>query len=269
MIEKLPILKKGKSGIFVERLQSSLMNWKLFIKAEIDGNFGSATEKRVKEFQNFRLTKDKCKFSIVPLTPTGIVDRNTWCELLQLKPTAIEIIEIKELITKAQANAIFDSAIHYDELADLNACLQKFEINNPLRIRHFVAQIAHESGGLRYFKELDSGWDYEYRDDLGNTEPGDGPLFKGAGALQMTGRTNYRAFADFMKDSKIMQGVDYVAATYPFSSGGFWWYRNKMNALIDGGATCREVSAKVNGIDPANGLSDRLYYYSKANQIIV
>jgi predicted chitinase len=41
-----------------------------------------------------------------------------------------------------------------------------------------------------------------------------------------------------------------------------------MNAFIDKGASCRQVSAKVNGRDPANGLQDRLNYYAKAQRVI-
>lgn len=64
-------------------------------------------------------------------------------------------------------------------LADLNNCLNKFKINNMRRLRHFVAQTAHESGGLQFFKELASGNAYEGRRDLGNVQIGDGSKFKG------------------------------------------------------------------------------------------
>lgn len=61
-----------------------------------------------------------------------------------------------------------------------------------------------------------------------------------------------------------MDGVDYVATNYPFTSAGFWWHLNGMNAFVDQGATCRQVSAKVNGRDPANGLVDRETYFARA-----
>ncbi|OQX21649.1 MAG: hypothetical protein BWK80_32640 [Desulfobacteraceae bacterium IS3] len=267
MIEKLPILKRGNNGFFVERLQTRLEYWKLLSIEDVDGDFGPVTERKVKEFQRLR-PLDKCQYSPHGLNETGIVDKNTWCELLCLKPEDIEIVEIVVFVSKVQADSIFGNPIHYDKLEDLNRCLQRFNITTPLRIRHFMAQIAHESGGLRWFKELSSGWKYEGRPDLGNVNPGDGPKFKGAGAIQLTGRYNYQRFSEVMNDPRIMEGVDYVAHIYPFVSSGFWWYDNKMNQFVDSGASCREVSARVNGKDPANGLADRLSYYSKACMII-
>ena len=117
-------------------------------------------------------------------------------------------------------------------------------------------------------KELASGWDYEWRSDLGNIRVGDGPRFKGAGFIQVTGRYNYQQFANYIKDSNVMYGVDYVAANYPFTISGFWWMMNRMNELCDSGATCRKVSARVNGRDPANGLADREKYYKRCCEVI-
>jgi len=117
-------------------------------------------------------------------------------------------------------------------------------------------------------KELASGADYEGRKDLGNTQNGDGPRYKGAGFIQVTGRYNYQQFANYIKDQNVMNGVNYVADNYPFTISGFWWMTNKMNELCDSGATCRQVSARVNGRDPANGLADREKYYKRCCEII-
>jgi putative chitinase len=267
MSEKLIVLKIGRVGFLVERLQSQLMYWSLLTKDDIDGHFGPVTEAAVKKFQQMR-PQDQCQYSPEGLEDNGVVDKNTWCELLRLKPDEIEIVEDLEHISKTQVEAICGRAIQYKDLEDLNNCLERFNITTPAKIRHFMAQISHESGGLQWFAELSSGWQYEYATRLGNTQYRDGPRFKGAGVLQLTGRYNYQAFADYMGDQGIMEGVDYVAAVYPFTSAGFWWHNNKINEFIDGGASCRQVSAKVNGQDPANGLSDRLYYFRKASQVI-
>lgn len=173
-----------------------------------------------------------------------------------------------ELVSMAQAASVFGRMPSQALLGDLNACLHRFSINTPARIRHFLAQVAHESGGLRWMRELASGDAYEGRKDLGNTATGDGPKFKGAGALQLTGRHNYQRFSDFIGDKDVMLGCEYVANKYPFTSAGFWWHLNAMNSFIDNGASCRQVSAKVNGRDPANGLDEREAYFEKATRAI-
>lgn len=73
----------------------------------------------------------------------------------------------------------------------------------------------------------------------------------------MTGRNNYQAFANFYNDERIMEGVDYVSETYPAVSAGFWWQLNKMNTLVDSGASVNKVGSKVNGANPPNGWADR------------
>lgn len=169
-------------------------------------------------------------------------------------------------ISSGQATSIFEKKVEPRLLADLNQCLTLFEINSPARMRHFVAQIAHESGGLQWLQELGDGWDYEGRTDLGNTEPGDGPRYKGAGVIQLTGRANYQALSTFMHDPRIMDGVEYVAKTYPVCSAGFWWQQNHMNALVDSGADVYAITKRVNG--GLNGIDDRLACYERACQAL-
>jgi putative chitinase len=163
---------------------------------------------------------------------------------------------------------VFGRTPSAEQLQDLNACLDRFSINTTQRIRHFLAQVGHESGGLRWMLELATGDAYEGRQDLGNTQPGDGRRFKGAGAIQLTGRYNYQRFADYIKDQQVMEGCKYVSTVYPFTSAGYWWHLNSMNVLVDQGATCRQISARVNGRDPANGLADREDYFSLAIEYI-
>ena len=164
-------------------------------------------------------------------------------------------------IWKCAPSVILDS-----EITELNRCLEQFGVTTPQRIRHFLSQTAHESGGGRWKKELASGWDYEGRLDLGNTQPGDGPRFKGSGYIQLTGRANYQDFSNFIKDPQVMQGVNYVSDKYPFSSAGFWWSNNSLNALCDTGPSVEQVTKRVNG--GYNGLEDRRMYYNRTLQVI-
>ena len=115
-------------------------------------------------------------------------------------------------------------------------------------------------------KELASGDDYEGRKDLGNTQPGDGRKYKGAGFIQLTGRANYSDFSKYMNDPKVMDGVDYVALNYPATSAGYWWYNNRMNALCDHNPLIEEVTKRVNG--GLRGIEDRKVYYNRCLEVI-
>jgi len=200
---------------------------------------------------------------VLPVTKTGTV----YVTVRQEAETSASTTT--EYVTKDDLAYIWNcdkSLIKDWEISELNQCLKKFNITTPARIEHFLAQTAHESGGGKYVKELASGQDYEGREDLGNTQPGDGPKYKGAGYIQLTGRANYQAFANYIKDSRVMEGVDYVSQHYPFSSAGFWWMNNGMNQLCDSNPTVAQVTKRVNG--GYNGLEDREYYYKRAVKVI-
>ncbi|MGA0327871.1 MAG: C39 family peptidase [Limisphaerales bacterium] len=176
------------------------------------------------------------------------------------------------MVTAAQCKAIFGRDVTAIQLNDLNSCLDRFAIDTPQRIQHFMAQIGHETGGLKWLEEIwgptEAQKGYEGRRDLGNTQTGDGKRFKGAGAIQLTGRYNYQQFAKYIGDTRVMEGYSYVAKVYPFTSAGYWWHNNQINKEVDRGASCRRISRLVNGRDPANGLDDREAYFAKALKAI-
>lgn len=121
-----------------------------------------------------------------------------------------------------------------------------------------MANMMHETCNFVYMKELADGWAYEGRRDLGNTQPGDGPRFKGAGVLQLTGRFNYQRLADGIDDQRVMEGVDYVSNIYPFTSARIWIEENNLLnvCLIEGFDAC---CVRING--GWNGYEDRLAKY--------
>ena len=177
-------------------------------------------------------------------------------------PTADDVLSKKQLWAIGWRKNVTDAMYN-----DLQNCLRRFSINTTQRLRHFISQCSHESGCGKYTIELASGIEYEYRSDLGNKWPGDGPKFKGAGYLQMTGRANYQAFADFIGDQDVMDGHKYVAEKYPWTSAGFWWMNNKMNDLCDNPETTVEnVTKKVNG--GYNGLEERKLFYKLCERFI-
>jgi len=255
---------------------------------------GTDEQKKALEFLQSKileksLTEFACKYrgSAIDTSPITLVNAVTYYKATAAQTSAFSYLQglidnatlsqfetlwrkkPAQLVTSSQLAHIWGckvSDIPASQVADLNTCLNFFNINTTLRIRHFISQISHESCGGRYTEELASGWDYEGRSDLGNTQPGDGPKYKGAGFIQLTGRSNYQAFANYIHDPKVMDGVSYVGNKYPATSAGFWWYRNGMNALCDKNPSVEQVTLRVNG--GYNGLSSRQAYYQKCCEVI-
>ena len=150
-------------------------------------------------------------------------------------------------------------ARYFQPLVD---AMPKYEINSDLRMAHFLAQIGHESGSLRFSEELASGEAYEGRADLGNTRPGDGKRFKGRGLIQLTGRANYQSYSD-------ATGIDYIKNPGALSSDPnaavdvacWYWKTRGLNALADADDV-RAVTKRING--GFNGLDDRVSFLGRA-----
>ena len=129
-----------------------------------------------------------------------------------------------------------------------------------------MANMMHETANFVYMQEIASGAAYNGRTDLGNTEPGDGQKYKGAGVLQLTGKYNYSRLADGIDDPRVMEGVDYVSNTYPFTSARIWIEENNLlNVCLTEGfdACCRRINGGWNGYD------DRLAKYQICKQYMV
>ena len=146
-------------------------------------------------------------------------------------------------------------------IAPLNAAMQEYHINSPLRQAAFIAQIAHESGELLYVKEIASGAAYEGRKDLGNTQPGDGMRYKGRGLIQITGRNNYAECGKAM-------GVDLITNPELLETNGlacrsaaWFWASRGLNDLADKGDFER-ITKRING--GLNGYQERLVYHARA-----
>ena len=167
----------------------------------------------------------------------------------------------------------------------------------PERAAHFFAQTAHESGNFKAFAEnLNYGASgltttfkkyftttekvllYErkpekianlvYASRMGNGDEasGDGFKFRGRGALQLTGKDNYKVFSEYLKKPEIMTNPDLVATEYAFESAIFFFDRNKLWDICDKGVnkdTILALTKRING--GTHGLADReektLKYY--------
>jgi predicted chitinase len=146
--------------------------------------------------------------------------------------------------------------------------MAKYTINTPLRQAHFLAQIGHESGELRFREELASGEAYENRRDLGNIEPGDGPRYKGRGLIQLTGRANYAEYdltGGFKRDIEADPGQVATDDGLCVDVAGWYWDRKGLNALADRD-DLEAVTRRING--GLNGLDDRRRLLLRAKTLL-
>lgn len=132
----------------------------------------------------------------------------------------------------------------------------RFGIDTALRVSHFLGQVAHESALGRYMEEIASGRAYEGREDLGNTQPGDGVRFKGRGLIQLTGRFNYTLYSQRIHgDHRAVHDPGMVARLPDAAlAAGWYWHTKGINTQADADDV-RAVTRRVNG--GYNGLEDR------------
>ena len=155
----------------------------------------------------------------------------------------------------------------------LNNIMPMYDINSPLRQAAFLAQIAHESGELKFWEEI---WGptaaqkrYEPPSDLatrlGNTQPGDGKRFKGRGPIQITGRFNYRKYGQLLELD--LEGNPDLASTTQvgFETACQFWKLNGLNELADI-PDFTAITKKING--GLNGQASREKYYERAKQAL-
>jgi putative chitinase len=178
----------------------------------------------------------------------------------------------------------------------MEKCLPDYDIDTPRRVAAFVAQCAHESGGFRflkenlnyraeslmrvwprYFKNLDIAGQYAhnqeaianraYANRMGNgpESSGDGYRFCGRGLIQLTGRSNYQAFADSIETN--INDIPAYLATFEgaVQSACWFWETNNLNKWADAGDIVT-MTKKING--GTLGLEERQKHYKHALQVL-
>jgi len=284
------LLRKGSKGNAVRQLQE-----KLGVDAGgAWGTFGPKTEEAVKKWQKNH-----------GLNPDGIVGPLTWGALFEvgnfndLDP--VDFHEDGQEIDDPDddPNASFPTVGNMDlnrlkgripdtVIVQISKTSATFAINTSLRLAHFLAQVAHESGGFKFTEEnlnysetgLKKTFGRYFRDNLasdyarqpvriasrvyagrmGNSDEAskDGWKYRGRGYIQLTGKANYQQFDTFVSDD-IMANPDLVATKYPLLSAAWFWDDRALNDRADQGssdATVRAITRRINGGE--NGFNDRL-----------
>ena len=151
----------------------------------------------------------------------------------------------------------------------LNTAMVRFQIVGAKRVAAFIAQVGHESGQLRWVREI---WGptaqqagYEGRADLGNTVKGDGSKYRGRGLIQITGRANYAACGealglDLLSKPELLELPQYAAM-----SAAWFWSTKGLNTLADKGDFVK-ITRRING--GLNGQADRQALYGKALKVL-
>ena len=179
--------------------------------------------------------------------------------------------------------------------ATLKAAATFFKLS-PVRAAHFFGQTSHETGGFASFSEnlnysaagLDKIFGKYFPDKLedsyarqpvkianrvyanrmgnGDEASGDGWKFRGRGALQLTGKSNYQAFSDYLKKPEIMTNPDLVAGEFAFESAMFFFDKNKLWTIADTGVTddvilsiTKKINGGTHGLDDRKSLTKRYY----------
>lgn len=269
------LLKVGSKGDDVKKLQS-----KLGLTA--DGSFGPGTEKAVKAWQTAN-----------GLKADGIVGDGTWSKLFgESAPVAAAkpavVIPPSDFKLEALKGHIPDAVI-----AQIPDTAAKFNITNPLRLAHFLAQCGHESGGFKavsenlnysakgllgtfgkYFNATTAA-QYERKPEMiasrvyggrmgnGDESTKEGFKFRGRGYIQLTGKSNYTNFTKFIGEDCIAN-PDLVATKYPLASAAFFFDSNKLWSICDLGSTddvVTKVTKRVNG--GTIGLADRIKHFKE------
>lgn len=151
----------------------------------------------------------------------------------------------------------------------LNAAMVRYQIIGPKRAAAFIAQIGHESGQLKYVREI---WGptaaqakYEGRKDLGNTVAGDGSKFRGRGLIQITGRANYMACGEALSLDLIKQPELLEKPQHACLSAAWFWASKGLNTLADAGQFDK-ITQRING--GQNGAADRQTLYARALKVL-
>ena len=151
----------------------------------------------------------------------------------------------------------------------LNTAMNRYQIVGTKRVAAFIAQVGHESGQLKYVKEI---WGptaaqkrYEGRADLGNTQPGDGSNYRGRGLIQITGRANYKACGEALGLDLIKQPELLEKPQHACMSAAWFWATKGLSTLADEGKF-EAITRRING--GLNGLADRQLLYARALKVL-
>jgi predicted chitinase len=265
-------LRQGMTGPEVQQWQEFLIR-EGFLHAVANGNFGPQTHAATVAFQRAK-----------GLTPDGVVGQQTVSFASGLTVSAVGATAAAPAVSGGASVALTESmlkqimpGIRPDHSASylpfLKQAMAEFEIISPRRVAAFLAQLAHESGQLKFMEEIWGPTDAQRRYEppgqkaqrLGNTQPGDGRRFKGRGPIQLTGRDNYKRFSELLGLDLVGNPETAATREVGFRIAGLFWKGNGLNELADVEAF-EKITKRING--GLNGFEDRKKFYFRARTVL-
>jgi len=294
----MPVLKQGSSGPEVTTLQTKLKQLGFDPKG-VDGNFGPGTKTALIAFQQSKgLTADgmagPATMAALQAGGSAASAGGSGGGASSGGGSGAGAAAARSPVTNAGGLNLAALKGHVPDsvIAQIPETAAKFGITSNLRLAHFLAQCALESVEFtatvenlnyraarlmqvfpKYFRGVDpapyannpskiANRVYANRMGNGNEASGDGFSFRGRGYIQLTGRTNYTSFSQFIGEDCVAN-PDLVASTYPLASAGFFFNSNNIWAVCDRGsddATVLAVTKRVNG-DPPHAVTERTKYF--------
>ena len=183
-------------------------------------------------------------------------------------------------------------------LDELPSVIDTFKINSINRLANFLGQVAHESGNFKfvtenlnysaegllkifpkYFSketaeiaarkpEMIANIVYSNRMGNGDKASGDGWKYRGAGFIQLTGKSNYKAFGDYI-GVDLLKEPGLVATKYPLTSAAWYFEVRKLWSIADKGIddeTIKTLTKLING--GTHGLDDRISKTKTFNSLL-
>lgn len=186
----------------------------------------------------------------------SVASPSSTADLLGLNLSVAQLTEIAAFADPAQIELLYHPILR---------TLAEFDLTTPLRQAHFLAQLCHESGSFNYLEELASGEDYEWRDDLGNVQAGDGVRFKGRGLIQITGRANYADCGDALGQDLIATPTRLADPDLACRSAGWFWNTRYLSAFADRDDV-DTITYRING--GYNGYDERVEFLNAAKAVL-
>lgn len=171
-------------------------------------------------------------------------------------PATLKAAQLFFKLSKAQTAHFFGQCAH--ESANFGVFSENLNYSADGLLKIF-SKYFNQAQAIAYARQPEKIANRVYANRMGNGDEasGDGWKYRGRGAIQLTGKANYKSFADFVKDQNVMTNPDLVSTVYAFDSAIWFFTHNNLWSLCNSvdDVSITNVTKRVNG--GTVGLDDR------------